>query len=287
MKKYLAILLVLLLTLSALTACGKQNDTREPDAAAGGSGSGESGGDLTKLVVGASPTPHAEILSQVREALAEAGYELEIREFTDYVMPNTALEEGDLDANYFQHKPYMDEFNTGNGTHLVSAGAVHYEPMGIFAGKTDALEAIPDGGSVAVPNDPTNEARALLLLEANGILKLKEGVGLNATKLDIAENPKNLEIQEVEAAQLCNMLPDVDVAVINGNYAIQGGLKVSDALAAETADSEAAQTFANIVAVREGNEEDPGIQALIQALQSEAVKTYIDETYEGAVVAIF
>ena len=246
--------------------------TREPDAAAGGSGSGESGGDLTKLVVGASPTPHAEILSQVREALAEAGYELEIREFTDYVMPNTALEEGDLDAN---------------GTHLVSAGAVHYEPMGIFAGKTDALEAIPDGGSVAVPNDPTNEARALLLLEANGILKLKEGVGLNATKLDIAENPKNLEIQEVEAAQLCNMLPDVDVAVINGNYAIQGGLKVSDALAAETADSEAAQTFANIVAVREGNEEDPGIQALIQALQSEAVKTYIDETYEGAVVAIF
>lgn len=287
MKKYLAILLVLLLTLSALTACGKQNDTREPDAAAGGAGSGESGGDLTKLVVGASPTPHAEILSQVREALAEAGYELEIREFTDYVMPNTALEEGDLDANYFQHKPYMDEFNTGNGTHLVSAGAVHYEPMGIFAGKTDALEAIPDGGSVAVPNDPTNEARALLLLEANGILKLKEGVGLNATKLDIAENPKNLEIQEVEAAQLCNMLPDVDVAVINGNYAIQGGLKVSDALAAETADSEAAQTFANIVAVREGNEEDPGIQALIQALQSEAVKTYIDETYEGAVVAIF
>ena len=151
----------------------------------------------------------------------------------------------------------------------------------------DALEAIPDGGSVAVPNDPTNEARALLLLEANGILKLKEGVGLNATKLDIAENPKNLEIQEVEAAQLCNMLPDVDVAVINGNYAIQGGLKVSDALAAETADSEAAQTFANIVAVREGNEEDPGIQALIQALQSETVKTYIDETYEGAVVAIF
>ena len=202
-------------------------------------------------------------------------------------MPNTALEEGDLDANYFQHKPYLDEFNTGNGTHLASVAAIHYEPMGIFAGKCDSLDAIPEGGSIAVPNDPTNEARALLLLEANGIITLKEGVGLNATKLDIDENPKGLEIQEVEAAQLCNMLPDVDVAVINGNYAIQGGLKVSDALAAETADSEAAQTFANIVAVKEGNENSEAVQTLIDALQSETVRQYIADTYDGAVVAIF
>ena len=296
MKKFLAIALSLLVVLSLFAACAK-DDTQEPAGPADGTGSqtpeapddGQTAenGELTKLVVGASPTPHAEILAQVKDILAEQGYALEIREFTDYVMPNTALEEGDLDANYFQHKPYMDEFNTGNGTHLVSVAAIHYEPMGIFAGKCDSLDAIPEGGSIAVPNDPTNEARALLLLEANGIITLKEGVGLNATKLDIDENPKGLEIQEVEAAQLCNMLPDVDVAVINGNYAIQGGLKVSDALAAETADSEAAQTFANIVAVKEGNENSEAVQALIDALQSETVRQYISDTYDGAVVAIF
>lgn len=296
MKKFLAIALSLLMVLSLFAACAK-DDTQEPAGPADGTGSktpeapndGQTAedGELTKLVVGASPTPHAEILAQVKEILAEQGYDLEIREFTDYVMPNTALEEGDLDANYFQHKPYLDEFNTGNGTHLASVAAIHYEPMGIFAGKCDSLDAIPEGGSIAVPNDPTNEARALLLLEANGIITLKEGVGLNATKLDIDENPKGLEIQEVEAAQLCNMLPDVDVAVINGNYAIQGGLKVSDALAAETADSEAAQTFANIVAVKEGNENSEAVQTLIDALQSETVRQYIADTYDGAVVAIF
>lgn len=296
MKKFLAIALSLLMVLSLFAACAK-DDTQEPAGPADGTGSktleapndGQTAedGELTKLVVGASPTPHAEILAQVKEILAEQGYDLEIREFTDYVMPNTALEEGDLDANYFQHKPYLDEFNTGNGTHLASVAAIHYEPMGIFAGKCDSLDAIPEGGSIAVPNDPTNEARALLLLEANGVITLKEGVGLNATKLDIDENPKGLEIQEVEAAQLCNMLPDVDVAVINGNYAIQGGLKVSDALAAETADSEAAQTFANIVAVKEGNENSEAVQTLIDALQSETVRQYIADTYDGAVVAIF
>lgn len=273
MKKFLAIALSVLLVLSLFVACGSKSDADS--------------GEATKVVVGASPTPHAEILAQVKEVMAEEGYELEIQEFTDYVMPNTALEEGDLDANYFQHKPYMDEFNVGNGTHLVSVAAIHYEPMGIFAGKSGSLDAIPDGGSIAVPNDPTNEARALLLLEANGVITLKEGVGLNATKLDIAENPKNLTIEEVEAAQLCNMLPDVDVAVINGNYAIQGGLKVADALAIETADSEAAQTYANIIAVKEGSEDHAGVKALIEALQSDAVKAFIEETYEGAVVSIF
>lgn len=271
MKKFLAIALVLVLALGVFAGCGAKEDAAENQ----------------KITVGATATPHAEVLAQVKDVLAEQGYELVIMEFTDYVTPNTALEEGDLDANYFQHKPYMDEFNEGNGTHLVSAATVHYEPMGIFVGKSASLDAIPEGGSIAVPNDPTNEARALLLLEANGIITLKEGVGLNATKLDIESNPLNLTIEEVEAAQLTQMLPDVDVAVINGNYALQGGLDIANALAIEAADSEAAQTFANIIAVKEGNENNEGIQALIAALQTEAVREYIASTYEGAVVATF
>jgi D-methionine transport system substrate-binding protein len=266
MKKLIAFVLAALLVAASLSGCAKKKQT---------------------LKVGASPTPHAEILAQVKDTLAKEGYDLEIQEFSDYVIPNTSLESGDLDANYFQHKPYMDQFNADNGTHLVSVAAIHYEPMGIFAGKSKALADLPDGGSIAVPNDATNEARALMLLEANGVLKLKEGVGLKATKLDVAENPKNIDIVEVEAAQLVNDLPDVDFAVINGNYAIQGGLKVADALAIESADSEAAKTYANIIAVKEGHEKDPGIQALVKALQSDAVKKYINDTYAGAVVPIF
>jgi len=266
MKKLIAFVLAALLVAASLSGCAKKKQT---------------------LKVGASPTPHAEILAQVKDTLAKEGYDLEIQEFSDYVIPNTSLESGDLDANYFQHKPYMDQFNADNGTHLVSVASIHYEPMGIFAGKSKALADLPDGGSIAVPNDATNEARALMLLEANGVLKLKEGVGLKATKLDIAENPKNIDIVEVEAAQLVNDLPDVDFAVINGNYAIQGGLKVADALAIESADSEAAKTYANIIAVKEGHENDPGIQALVKALQSDAVKKYINDTYAGAVVPIF
>ena len=244
-------------------------------------------GELKKLVVGASPAPHAEILEAAREVLASKGYELEIVEYTDYVLPNNALDSGDLDANYFQHKPYLDSFNEQNGTKLVSAGAVHYEPFGIYAGKTDSLDAVPDKGTVLVPNDMSNEARALLLLEAQGLIKLKEGVGLEATKNDIVENPKNLDIVELEAAQLPRSLSDGDIAVINGNYAIEAGLKVNEALATEDSQSLAAATYGNVVAVREGDEESEGAKALVDALCSEEVRAFMEETYEGAVVPLF
>ena len=223
----------------------------------------------------------------MKDELAAAGYELEIVEFTDYVLPNTALENGDLDANYFQHQPYLDDFNAENGTHLVSVAAIHYEPFGIYAGKTASLDALADGAKIAIPNDGTNEARALLLLEAQGLIKLKEGVSFTATKLDIAENPKNLDIQEIEAAQLARSLQDVDAAVINGNYAIQAGLKVSDALAIEDKDSIAAETYANVLVVKEGNEGADATKALAAALQSETVRSFIDATYGGAVIAKF
>ena len=247
----------------------------------------EASGDLKKLVVGASPAPHAEILNAAKEALAAKGYELEIVEYTDYVIPNNALESGDLDANYFQHKPYLDSFNENNGTKLVSAGAIHYEPFGIYAGKSASLEEVPDKGTVLVPNDVSNEARALLLLEANGLITLKEGVGLNATKRDIVENPKKLEIVELEAAQLPRSLADADIAVINGNYAIESGLMVSDALAVEDSQSLAATTYENIVAVREGDETNEATKALVEALTSPEVKTFMEETYKGAVVPLF
>ena len=208
-------------------------------------------------------------------------------EFTDYVLPNTALENGELDANYFQHVPYLNDFNAQNGTHLVSVAAIHYEPYGIYAGKTTSLENLADGATIAIPNDGTNEARALLLLEAQGLIKLKEGIGLTATKLDIAENPKNLDIQEIEAAQLARALQDVDVAVINGNYAIQAGLKVSDALAVEDKDSVAAETYANVLVVKEGNENTEATKALIAALQSDTVRDFINAAYDGEVIPIF
>lgn len=242
---------------------------------------------LEKLTVGASPAPHAEILNAAKELLAQRGYDLEVVEYTDYVLPNNALDSGDLDANYFQHKPYLDSFNEQNGTKLVSAGAIHYEPFGIYAGKSDSLEAVPDKGTVLVPNDVTNEARALLLLEAQGLIKLKEGAGLEATKMDITENPKNLEIVELEAAQLPRSLSDGDIAVINGNYAIEAGLKVSDALAIEDSQSLAATTYGNVVAVREGDENSDKTKALVEALTSPEVKKFIEDTYQGAVVPLF
>ena len=198
-----------------------------------------------------------------------------------------ALESGDLDANYFQHLPYLESFNKENGTNLVSAGAIHYEPFGVYAGKTTSLDELQDGATIAVPNDTTNEARALLLLEAQGLIKLKEDAGLTATKNDIVENPKNLQLYEVEAAQLPRVIGDVDVAVINGNYAIEAGYKVSDALAVEASDSLAATTYGNVVAVRAGEENDPAIQALIEALTSDEVKAFIESTYDGAVVPLF
>lgn len=243
--------------------------------------------ELIPIVVGASPAPHTEILEAAKAILADQGYDLQIKEYTDYVLPNMALDSGDLDANYFQHYPYLEQFNAERGTKLSSAAAIHYEPFGIYAGKTSSLEELADKAKVAVPNDATNEARALLLLEAQGLIKLKEGAGLNATKNDIVENPKNLEIFELEAAQIPRSLPDVEIAVINGNYAIEAGLQVSEALAIEDAQSIAATTYGNVVAVQEGHEKDEAILALIDALTSDEVKEFIEEKYQGAVVPLF
>ena len=242
------------------------------------------GAETVKIKVGASPTPHAELLKVANEVLKPQGYEIEIVEYADYVQPNMALDAKELDANYFQHKPYLDDFVKEKGVALVSLGTVHYEPFGIYAGKTKSLDDLKDGAVVAVPNDTTNEARALLLLQDKGLLKLKDGAGLTATRRDILENPRKLKIEELEAAQLVRALPDVDIAVINGNYAILGGLKVKDALAAESADSIAATTYANIVAIRKGDEQRPELQALRNALRSDKVKEYMIKTYEGAVL---
>ena len=245
--------------------------------------------DDKKITVGASPTPHAEILSgPVKEILTEQGYELVVTEFTDYILPNTATEQGEVDANYFQHEPYLKSFNEENGTHLVSVGAVHYEPFGIYPGKSNDLANIADGATIAVPNDTTNEARALQLLAAQGLITVRDGAGLTATVNDITENPHNVKIEEIEAAQLPRTVQDVDFAVINGNYAMEAGFSVGkDALATEDASSEAAQTYANVLVVKEGNENDPAIQALYAALTSDKVKDYINSTYDGAVVPIF
>ena len=293
MKKLIAIVLTLVLALSF--AAGAQPEaapaeTAAPattESAAPETTESAAPAELVTVKVGASVTPHAEILNAVKDELKAAGFDLEVVEFTDYVLPNTALEQGDLDANYFQHTPYLDNFNEENGTHLVSVGKIHYEPFGIYAGKTTDLSAIPDGGSIAIPNDGTNEARALLLLEAQGLLKLKEGITFPATGLDIAENPKNLDIKEIEAAQLARSLQDVDAAVINGNYAIQAGLKVKDALAIEDKDSIAADTYANVLVVKEGHENDEATKALLAALQSDTAKKFMEDTYEGAVIAAF
>lgn len=301
MRKSLGIIAATVFAAAALTACGgsKPAETTAAateaatEAAAEESQAEESteaeepAGELKEIVVGASPAPHAEILEAASGALEEKGYKLVIKEYTDYVQPNLALDAGDLDANYFQHLPYLEQFCEENGTKLVSAGAIHYEPFGIYAGKTASLDELADGAQVAVPNDATNEARALLLLEAQGLIKLTDGVGLNATKTDIVENPKNLTILEVEAAQVPRSLQDVDIAVVNGNYAIDAGLKVSDALAIEDAESIAATTYGNVIAVKEGNENDDAIKALIEVLTSDEIKEFIETTYDGAVVPLF
>lgn len=301
MKKSLLVLAAAVAAAGVLTACSKpaeettaaQTEAAQTEASAAettGEASEETtktDAELEKIVVGASPAPHAEILEACKSVLAEKGYELEIKEYVDYVQPNLALDEGAIDANYFQHFPYLEQFNAERGTKLVSAGAIHYEPFGIYAGKTASLEELQDGAKVAVPNDTSNEARALLLLEAEGLIKLKEDAGLTATKKDIVENPKNLDIFEMEAAQIPRSLSSVEIAVINGNYAIDAGLQVSDALATEDSASLAATTYGNVVAVQEGREKDPAILALIDALTSEEVKAYMEETYGGAVVPLF
>lgn len=238
------------------------------------------------IKVGASVTPHSEILEQAKPILAEQGITLEIVTMEDTVTPNTGLVEGSIDANFFQHQPFLDDFNKENGTDLVSLGTVHYEPFGIYAGKTKDLADLPDGAIVAVPNNTTNEARALLLLEQEGLLKLKEEVDIRATIHDIEENPKNLEFTEIAPEQLVNALPDVDLAVINGNYAIEGGLKVKDALASESDTSIAAQTYANILAVKKENENNEALKKLIEVLQSDEIRSFIESTYDGAVIPI-
>lgn len=237
------------------------------------------------ISVAASATPHAEILEQAKPLLEEKGYELEVKIFEDYIIPNEVVESGDFDANYFQHIPYLESFNEEKGTHLVDAGDIHYEPFGIYPGKKDSLDDIEEGDTIAVPNDTTNEARALLLLQDNGIIKLKEGVGLEATKNDIEENPHNVEIIELEAAQIPRVVQDMSYVVLNGNYALQADYSVAkDSLAYEKSDSEAAKTYVNLIAVKEGNEDSEAIKALVEVLKSDEIKEYINETYDGAVI---
>ena len=243
-------------------------------------------GDPVTIKVGASITPHAEILREAQPILAEQGITLEIVELEDYVTPNVGVIEGSLDANYFQHVPYLEQFNEENGSDIVSIGAIHYEPFGIYAGKTASLDELPDGATVAVPNDVTNEARALLLLQQEGLLTLKEDAGINATIADIVENPKSIEFKELATEQLVQSLPDVDVAVINGNYAIEGGLSVKEALAVEANDGLAAQTYGNIVATSPENADNEALKALVSVLQSSEISDYINETYDGAVVPL-
>ena len=270
MKKTIAIVLSLILCLGLLAGCGK------------------SAADDKTITVAASPTPHAEILAVAKEVLAKEGWILEITEYSDYVIPNNVVEEGEIDANYFQHVPYLSTFNAENGTHLVSVAMIHYEPFGIYAGQKNAIADLAEGDKIAIPNDGSNRARALLLLEQEGIIALKEGTGMEATVLDIAENALNLEIVEMEAAQIAGVRDSVALAVINGNYALQAGLNAgTDALAVEDAESISATTYANILVVKEGNEETEKTQALKKALLSEEVKNYINETYSGAVVPIF
>ena len=269
MKKTIAIVLSLVLCLSLFAGCGKKADDKT-------------------ITVAASPTPHAEILKVAAEVLAKDGWTLEIKEYADYVVPNNVVEDGEIDANYFQHQPYLDTFNAENGTHLVSVAQVHYEPFGIYAGTKSSIADLAEGDKIAVPNDGSNRARGLLLLEAQGIIKLKEGVTMEATALDIVENPLNLEIVEMEAAQIANIRASVALAVIYGNYALQAGLNAgTDALAVEDSASISATTYANILVVKEGNENTDKTLALKKALLSQEVKDYINSTYSGAVVPIF
>ena len=293
MKKLTALLLTGALAVSALTGCGSSSSDKAADTTdkteeatdAAEDTAKAADGELTTIKVAASATPHAEILEQAKPLLAEQGYDLEVTVFDDYVQPNLVVESGDFDANYFQHIPYLDSFNEEKGTHLVNAGGIHYEPFGIYPGTKKSLDELAEGDSIAVPNDTTNEARALLLLQDNGIIKLKDGAGLTATKTDIVENPKNVEIVELEAAQVARVVDETAYVVLNGNYALEAGYSVGkDALAYETSDSEAAKTYVNVIAVKEGNENTDAIKALVDTLKSDDIKNYINETYDGAVI---
>lgn len=283
-KKTLVLLLVLGLVIGITAGCGQQNSTDNQT----GEKAAKNQQEVTELVVGATPVPHAEILEKAKELLKEKGIELKIVEFTDYVTPNKALANGDLDANYFQHVPYLEDFKKKNNLDLTYTVAVHFEPMGIYSKKIKSLGELKDGDQIAVPNDLTNEARALLLLQDNGIITLKEGVGMEATKQDIESKKVAVEIVELEAAQIPRSLGDVAAAVINGNYAIDAGLSPArDAIAAETKDSLAAKTYGNVVAVRTGDEDREEIKALDEVLTSREIKQFIEEKYQGAVIPVF
>lgn len=266
-KRVLSVLVAGVLTVAAFTGCGSKAT------------------ESKTLKIAASATPHAEILEQAKPILAEQGIELEIKVFDDYVLPMTVVESGELDANYAVHVPYLESFNEEQGTHLANAGGIHYEPFGIYPGTKNSLSDIADGDTIAVPNDTTNEARALLLLQDNGLITLKDGVGLTATVNDIVDNPKNIVFEELEAAQVARVIPEVAFVVLNGNYALEAGLSVGkDSIAFEASDSTAAKTYVNIIAVKEGNENDEAIQALVNVLKSDEIKKYINDTYDGAVV---
>ena len=315
-KKTVSVILTAVLTAGLLAACGSstaqtgaesqpastESQQTSAESAAETTASTESAAESTEaasetdaaettveskgtITVAATSVPHAEILAAAAPLLAEQGWGLEVTEFTDYIMPNEVVESEEMDANYFQHITYMESFNEERGTHLVSAGSIHYEPLGIYPGKQNDLSAITDGAEIAVPNDTTNEARALLLLQEQGLITLNADAGINATVNDITDNPHNISFVELAAEQIPRSLQDFDFAVINGNYALQAGLNAStDALAVETSDSEAVQKYVNVVAVKEGHENDEGIQALVQVLKSDEIKKFIEDTYQGSVV---
>ncbi len=311
MKKSFAVTLAAVLAAASLSACGASNASEPAPAAsteaAASEAASEAGatetaasvetteaaaGDITPLAesvdikIGASASPHAEILEAAKDQLAAAGINVEIVTYNDYVQPNLAVDQGELDANYFQHQPYLDDFNEEHGTKIVSVGKIHYEPFGLYAGKSKDLNNIADGAQIAVPNDTTNEARALQLLQDNGIITLKDGVGLEATKQDIVENPHNIDILEVEAAQIPRSIDSVDYACMNGNYAIEAGFKPSDALVQENPDSDAAQTFGNVVAVSDANKDSEWAAKLVEVLHSAEIEKYINDTYEGGVIPV-
>ena len=280
-KKLLALLLGLTLCLS-LAACGGSTDDTAADDTA--DTAGDDAAETVTLTVAASPTPHAVILEQCVPILAEQGIDLVINEYSDYVVPNTAVEDGDEDANYFQHIPYLEEFNETRGTHLVDVASVHIEPMGVYAGKTASLEELADGAVIAIPNDATNEGRALLLLEAQGLITLDDSSNLSATPNNIVDNPKNLQFEEIEAQTLPSSRPDLDLAVINSNYALGAGLNpTTDALAIESSDS----PYVNVLVVKEGNEDNEAIQALVEVLHSDTIRDFINEEFDGSVVPAF
>lgn len=280
-KKWIATALVATLAVGLFAGCGDNNNSTGSSAAESGASS-----DDKVITIGASVTPHAVILNHLADQFEKEGYELKVVEFTDYVQPNNALEAGDLDANYFQHQPYLDNFNEENGTDIVSVGANLYIPMAIFSEKLTNLDSIPDGATIAVPNDTTNEARALLLLQENGFIKLKDGVDIKATVMDIEDNPHNLEFVEMDAAQIPRAIKDTDLAIVNGNYALDAGLNLDDALLIESSDSTTAQTYANVIAVRAGEENTEKTKVIVKILTSDETKQYIQDSFNGAVLPI-